>query len=469
MPSDEQPLLIEIGEQPAIERPAAAIGALKLRRVDRRQSALLNIDVESLIGPDHKARAIWHLTGQLNLEPFLAALKTREGQAGREAWDPRLLVSLWVYAYSEGIGSAREIERQMEWEAGFRWLAGLELVNHHTLSDFRVEHGRALDQLFAEVLATLEHAGCLTLERVMHDGTKIRAQAGADTFRRERTIEARLASARALVEQMGDPRAEFDPAARTRQQAARERAARERYDRLEQANAELHALRQAERTEAEKQAVRVSLSEPEARRMKHGDGAIAPSYNAQITTDAQEKIIVGAHLSQSASDAHSLAPALDVVEQNLGRRPAQVVADGGYTNRATIAECAGGPTQLIGSLTDPAERAAAAMKAAGIDPAFAPAHFTRQAEGDALRCPAGERLEFIGQSVKRENKYRQYRASGAACAACQFRAQCCPKSAEKGRLVSILVEECAYSERWRSAFRGEGDRDSKLMAITIPK
>lgn len=450
MASPEQPKLIEIPEQPCAERAEGPCGELKLRRVNRRQTTLLTVEVEALIGAEHKARAIWELVGRMDLSPFTAGIKTRAGQAGREAWDPQLLVSLWVYAYSEGIGSAREIERQMEWEPGFQWLGGLAQVNHHTLSDFRVGHRAGLDRLFAQLLALLEHAGCLSLERVMHDGTKIGAQAGADTFRRERTVKDHLERARAVVAQMGDPRKdEGAEAGRSRKRAAQERVARERVARVERAYQELQQLQRDKASEADRQAVRVSVTEPEARLMKHGDNAIRPSYNAQISTDAQQKIIVGVHLSQSSSDAQSLAPALAQVEENLGRRPEQVVVDGGYTNRDTIVACAEQQTDLIGSLPDPVERSAAAMKSAGIDPAFAPGQFVRQAEGDELRCPAGCRLKFLRQSRKRGNLYRQYQAQGADCQRCALQPRCCPKHPAQGRLVSILVQERAEVAEFR--------------------
>lgn len=447
MASAEQAVLIDIPEQSQAEaeRPAAG-GPLKLRRVNRRQTTMLTVDVEALIAPDHKARAIWELAGRMDLTAFTASVKTRQGQAGREAWDPQLLVSLWVYAYSEGISSAREIEREMEWEPGFQWLGGLEKVNHHTLSDFRVEHRSGLDQMFGELLGLLEHAGCLSLDRVMHDGTKIRAQAGVDTFRREKSLKEHLERARTVVGQMGDPRQDQG---RSRKQAAEERAARERQERMERACAELEALQKEERKEQDKQGMRVSMTEPEARMMKHGDNAIAPSYNAQITTEATQKIIVGVHLSQSSSDAGSLAPALAEVAENLGRGPGQVVVDGGFTNRDTIVACAAQQVDLIGSLPDPAERSAAAMKSAGIDPAFAPGHFAHETEGDRLRCPAGCQLEFKRQSTKRDNLYRQYQARGADCRGCGFQPQCCPKHPEQGRLVSILVKERAEMAEFR--------------------
>jgi transposase len=434
-----QPNLVDIPEQP-LQQDRAPHGSVKLKSIDRRQTVLAQIYVEELIPAEHRARAIWELVGRMDLSRFAEALRTTAGCAGRPAWDPQLMVSLWVYAYSEGISSAREIERLMEWEPGMQWLGGLQTVNHHSLSDFRIEHRAALDELFAQLLALLAQAGLVDLQQVMHDGTKIRAVTGADTFRREKTIRERLEEARQAVAQFGDPRAEAP--AQDRQSAARERAARERKQRMEAALEEWTAL-QAEKKEEEKAAVRVSVTEPEARIMKHGDGAMAASYNAQITTEASHKIIVGAHLSQCSSDAQSLKPALEEVEKNLGEKPAQVVVDGGFTNRDNIVDCAAQKIDLVGSLARPEERSEAAMKAQGIDPAFAPHHFCILEAGQQLQCLAGCTLLYMRQSRKRGNVYQQYQARGEDCLACRYRPQCCPKTPEKGRTVSIRVEEQA--------------------------
>src|SRR5450432_569210 len=277
---EEQPNLLELPERPLLPGKDDEPGGNpkpKLRTVDRTQTMMANIYVEELIPAGHKARAIWELAGRLNLDRFAESLKTRAGGAGRPAWDPRLLVSVWVYAYSEGIGSAREIERLLEYEPGFQWLCGLGSINHHTLSDFRVKQKKALDELFAQMLALLEKEELLSLERVMHDGTKVRAQAGSDSFRRGKTVNEHLERARKVVEAMGDPREDRD-----RREAAKERAARERCERLERVAEELEKIRAAKEP-AEREAARVSITEPDARMMKHGDNAIAPSYNLQIS------------------------------------------------------------------------------------------------------------------------------------------------------------------------------------------
>src|SRR6266480_4573055 len=150
-----------------------ASGRPRVKPVDRSQLVWQTVYVAQLIEEDHPARAIWTFVGQLPLEPFYGPIEAVEGAAGRAAWDPRLLISLWIYAYSRSIGSAREIARRCAFEPAFQWLCGLQQINHHTLSDFRVAHGQALQKLFAQVLGVLSGEGLVTLERVMHDGTKI--------------------------------------------------------------------------------------------------------------------------------------------------------------------------------------------------------------------------------------------------------------------------------------------------------
>jgi transposase len=462
MDVSSQETLLDIPEQPDRQNPPRK-GPPKLIAVNRQQTVMAMIYVEELIGPDHKARAIWQLVERLDLKRFNESVRTAKGCAGRPAWDPQLLVSVWVYAYSEGISSAREIEALMEWEPGLQWLSGLEKINHHTRSDFRVDHKQALDELFAQLLAMLENAGIVSLEQVMHDGSKIRALAGADTMRRRKTLEERLKQAREVSAQMGDSQAEGS--GNRRRQAARERAAREQAERLEAALQEMAALQAGKTSEEEKDAARVSVPEPEARRMKHGDNAIALSYNAQISTEESNKIIVGAHLSQCSSDANNLKAALEEVAKNLGKMPGQVVIDGGFTNRENIVMCAARQIDLVGSLPDPQERSAAAMKAMKIASEFAPSAFRVLDNGKSLECPAGCELKALRKNRKRGDLYQQYRAQGRDCGVCRYQPQCCPRTAGKGRTVSIRLEEQAEvaafrkkmaSEQYRAIYRKRG-------------
>ena len=217
----------------------------RLRLVDRAQMCWHVVDIERLIEDDHAARAIWELVGRLDLRSFLSPIGSVEGQAGRPALDPQLLISVWLYAYSRGISSAREIARRCEYEPAFQWLTGLSVINHHTLSDFRIEHREALNELFTQVLAVLSAEKLITLERVMHDGTKIYANASKKSFCTKKRIEEHLNIAREHVAAMGEPDAAEVP--ELRRLKARERARREREQRLAHALSEYQNIERAKR------------------------------------------------------------------------------------------------------------------------------------------------------------------------------------------------------------------------------
>ena len=448
-----QEILLEIPEQPQPTAPALpptppAAGLPKLKPINRSQGLLRPVIVEELVGPEHKVRAIWDLTGQLDLSGFSQGIRSRQGKAGSPAWDPRLLLSVWLYSYSEQVSSAREIARLMEYEPGLMWLSGLGEVNYHTLSDFRVEHEKELKELLAELLGLLSKEGVVKLELVAHDGTKIRAQAGADTFRREKTLEKETAAARRMIEEL-EQEAQQEGGGKSRRDAARERAARERWERMKQAAEELGKVREGKASAKEKEEARVSLSEPEARVMKHGDGSIAPSYNVQLSTDAAHKVIVGVELTQSSSDAGSLAPAMEEVREVMGRYPDAAVADGGFTNQKSIAEMEARAVPFYGSLSTLEARQAGAMKAAGIDPAFGPAAFRHDAEQRTLVCPAGKYLTYLRESKKRGEIYWQYEAVRGDCQGCANQRRCCPPG-KVSRLISIRVTESAEVAAFRA-------------------
>jgi transposase len=459
MESEAQGILLEIPEQPA-EAPVAKVNGVvpaakpKLKPIDREQGLLRPVIVDELVAEDHKVRAIWDLTGELDLSGYYGKIRSKEGKAGSPAWDPRLLLSVWLYAYSEQVTSAREVARLMEYEPGLMWLSGLGEVNYHKLSEFRAEYPEELKQLMAELLGSLSQAGIVKLECVAHDGTKIQAQAGSDTFRRGATLEKEIAKARQMVEEL-DRQPETGAAENSRREAARQRAARERSERMKQAAEELEKIRGGKKSEKERKEARVSLTEPEARIMKHGnDGGMAPSYNVQISVDAAQKIIVGIELTQSSSDSGSLQPAMEQVKETMGRYPEQVVADGGFTNQASITEMNQSPMDFYGSLAEAEVRQAASMKAAGIDPAFRPSAFQVQAESKSLQCPAGKILAYVRQSKKGDTTYWQYQAAGKDCRGCEYQNLCCPRP-EQGRLVSIRMTENTEVAAFREKMKTE--------------
>jgi len=431
----EEPLpgLESVPVAPQPEAATANSASPRVKAVNRSQLTWQMLDVERLIELDHPARAIWELTGRLKLDGFHAPIKAVEGGAGRTPWDPRLLASLWIYAYSRGISSAREIARRCTYEPAFQWLCGLEEINHHTLSDFRVDHDGSLRELFVQVLGVLSSEGLVSLERVMHDGTRVKACAGADSFRREERLKEHLETARKQVEAMGDPREE-EP---TRKQAAQRRALRERQQRLEQALEEVQKVRQAKGSQQKEQA-RASQTDPQARIMKQSNGGYAPSYNVQLSTEASHRIIVGAEVSQSGSDFVHLIGAVAQVEANLGKKPAQVVVDGGFTSGQNIMTMAEQGVDLIGPLAEGNVSWAGQQRQRGVSEKFDLDKFSYDAKENIYRCPAGESLRHKGREFAPGAVIHKYTAKIETCAACQFRSQCCPGNHYHGRSVTRI-------------------------------
>jgi transposase len=418
--------------------PEPSPAAPRVRLVDRRQMQFRVVDIERLVDSDDAVRAIWEVTGSVDLSAFYEPIGARQGTAGRTPWDPRLLVAIWIYAYSRGITSAREIERLMVYHPGFQWLAATEEINHHTLSDFRGANREALDRLCVEVLGILRAEDLLTLERVVHDGTKVRACAGVDTFRSGEKLAACLEEARQHVQALAAE--ENDPELSARCRSARERAARERVERLEHAVSELQVLQQAAGPGREKRTLRVSTTEPEARIMKQSDGGFAPSFNVQLTTETKAGAIAAAEVTTACGDSGQLMPAMDRVEKQLGRLPGQAVADGGFTTRATIEAAAERGIDFFGSMGDGKAQSEGQLRRRGVDPAFFPEAFAYDPQADCYTCPAGQTLHYDGRETDPGVVHYRYRAPQEVCSSCPSRSRCCAGSRPAGRSVVRSVE-----------------------------
>lgn len=415
-----------------------------VRQVNRQQMSWRAVDVERLIGEEHRARAIWALVGRLDLQRFYDGIESSVEEGGRPAFDPQLLISLWVYAYSEGIGSAREVARRCEYDPAFQWLTGLEEVNYHTLASFRVERQQELDELFTQLLGVLSAEGLITLEQVMQDGTKIKALASTRSYQREGTIREHLERARRRVTEMGDPRnEEIGPKAKQ----ARVRARQERQQRLENALDELEKLRERKPTQKAKGEARVSTGDPQARVMKQPDGGLALSYNAQISTDAAQGLIVGVAVTQEANDSAQLLPAVNRIAERLQKKPQQMVADGGYTTRDTIEKMAGREIDFLGSMGR--EEMPSGATAPNRLP---PSAFVYQPEKNRYLCPEGKLLRPQGRHSKTKRRGQRaylYQAKISDCQPCVRKPECCPENQSQGRGL-LRVEESAAVVAFRT-------------------
>ena len=302
---------------------------------NRAQVELYPCDLETLLPPGHAARLVWRFVEGLELQTFYNAIRAREGRPGRPPIDPRILIALWLYATIDGVGSAREVDRLCQRHDAYRWIRGGVSVNYHTLSDVRVDHHAALDDLLTQSIAALLKRNVITLARVAQDGTKVRASAGQRSFRRRPTLDEALRVARQQVERTAR---QEDGVTRSRQEAAQARAAAERVARVDEALAEMPAVEAAKARNKSKATPRVSTTDPEARVMKMPDGGYRPAYNVQFATDVDGRAIVGVAVTNVGSDQTELRPMLGQIIERTGRAPTEDLVDGGYVSLDAITD-----------------------------------------------------------------------------------------------------------------------------------
>lgn len=341
---------------PEASGPSRRMGAVRLREPERDQIELRVCDLDSLIAAEHPARVIWAYVQRLDLGELEARIKAREHTPGQAPASPHLLLALWLYATSEGVGSARALARLCEQHHAYRWLCGGVSVNYHGLADVRSAHPELLERLLTENVATLSAAGVIDLDEVVQDGVKVRAAAGASSFRRRKTLEGELAKARQLVEQLRQE-GEGDPdAGNRRRRAAAERAAAERevrvaaaLDKLREIEAERQRRQKTNKAQVDKQGQpRASTTDADARVMKMADGGFRPAYNCQLASVAQGQIVVGASVSNKGSDRGLLRPMLDELKRRYGRRPKRHLVDGGFNKNEDTEWAAGEGVAVYG-------------------------------------------------------------------------------------------------------------------------
>lgn len=309
----------------------------RMHTAQRDQVEWRTVHLDGTIPADHRARVIWRVVERLDLSSYYEEIRSRGDQAGRPATDPAILLALWLYATTDGVGSGRELERLCAQDAAYRWICGGVAVNYHTLNDFRVDHGDKLDQLLVQVLAALTHQGLVTLERVAQDGMRVRADAGAASFRKEATLVEHREAARTHVTRLKQALTE-DPGAKLRaEEAARMRAAEDQLARIDRALAEMPivvAVKRRNRGRKGKKAgpPRVSTTDPESRVMKMADGGFRPAFNVQLATDTTSRVIVGVLVANQGSDLSLMTPMLDDIERRTGRLPGEHLVDGGFVN-----------------------------------------------------------------------------------------------------------------------------------------
>lgn len=341
-------------------------GVVRVQRPNRSQLELRPSDLESLLPVGHRARTVWGYVERQAMTGLYAGIKAVEGGVGRSAIAPEILFALWLYATLEGIGSARGIARLTQEHDAYRWICGGVQVNYHTIADFRSQQGEALDDLLTDNLASLMAVGVVKLKAVAQDGVRVRASAGAASFRREEKLKSLLETARervaALKQQVND-----DPGVEARAKAAAQaRAALAREARIEAALARLPELADIKQRQGKKaEDARASTTDADATVMKMGDGGFRPAYNIEFGSDTQSQVIVGVGVVTSGSDMGQMAPMVEQVVERCGQAPDDWLVDGGFPAHNQI-DAVAEQTRVIAPVPKPKARKKATEAAASV-------------------------------------------------------------------------------------------------------
>lgn len=302
----------------------------RVQEPQRKQGVIRFEMPEDTLPSTPVARVLWDVVGTLELGGFLDGVKAIDGTVGRKTLSAQMKLALWLYAISNGVGSAREIARLVRSDDGYRWIVGDLEVGHHALSAFRVGHGAGFEQLMTDLLASLMHKGVLSLDLVAEDGIRIRAAATAPSFRgHESLLECREQAALHLKATLANA---DDPELSAVQKAARAAAARDFQQRVEEAISTVVEL-QKTRKPSDKPA-RASTTDAEARVMKMADGGCRPAYNVQMATAGSPlggpRTIVGVQVTNVGSDMRSIVPMLEQVKLRTGQLPKTLLADANH-------------------------------------------------------------------------------------------------------------------------------------------
>lgn len=312
------------------------------------------LSLDQLLPDDHRARAVWAFVSALNLEPFYGGIEVTFDAPGRTAIAPEVLIALWLQATLDGIGSARELARRCESDFPYLWILGGVRVNYHTLSDFRVQHGERLEQLLVDTVAALIDRGIVPLETIAQDGMRVRASAGGSSFRRQPTLEKLQAEAQAHIDRLKQEAAnESDRlAGDARRQAATERAARERKERIDEALRQRETLseQRERRKKGDGETTRVSTTDPDARKMKMGNGGFDPAFNVQFATDGDARVIVAVDVTNGGTDGGELPPMLDKIKEQYGKTPDKALVDSAYATQESVTAAEKAGTKVVSTI-----------------------------------------------------------------------------------------------------------------------
>jgi transposase len=318
------------------------------RPYDPDQLLLMPPALSDWVPEEHLSRFVSDVVDSLDLAAIEEAYSEERGYP---PYHPRMMVKVLLYAYCTGTYSSRRIAAKLLDSVALRFLAAGNEPDFRTISEFRKRHGKALSDLFGQVLRLCRKAGLVKLGHVAVDGTKIAANASkhkAMSYGRMKQAEAAL---QREVEELFRRAEETDEREdrlygkdKRGDELPEELARRE--SRLKKIQEAMEALEAEAREKAKAQGkdpkqvqppetAQRNFTDPDSRIQKAGKSYIQ-GYNAQVAVDQKAQIILAQHVTATATDVNELIPAVKQVSRQLRAKPKKILADAGYWSEANV-------------------------------------------------------------------------------------------------------------------------------------
>jgi transposase len=379
---------------------------------DRHQIALLPDCLNDYVAADNPVRAVDAFVDELDLAT-LGFAGVVPAATGRPGYHPAALLKLYLYGYLNQVASSRRLEREAGRNVEVMWLVGRLVPDHKTIADFRRDNGSAIQAACAQFVVLCRHLGLLAGGVVALDGSRFKASNTRDRNFTPGAVRRRIEQVEAGIARY---LAALDTADRQEDEVAQVRTTRiaERLDALRARMRELQAMEKAVEAAPDRQ---VSLTDPDARAMAtSGKGTGLVGYNVQAAVDTQHHLIVAHAVTNLGHDRTQLAPMSRQAQAALGQDGLSVLADRGYFSGEGILAC-----EQVGITVTLPRPLTSGAKADG---RFGKQDFVYEAEADAYRCPAGERLPYRYTNVEGGLTLRRYWTT--ACQGCAIKGRCTP-------------------------------------------
>ncbi len=362
---------------------------------------------------------------------------------GQNAYHPRLIVSILIYSYSQGVFSSRQIERRCNEDLSFMYIAEMNCPNYRVLSDFRKDNVDFFHDCFRQSVLLAMELGLASLGHVSLDGSKFKAS----------TSKHKAMSHRRLVEKEKELMNEIDALIQKANKCDEDedkeykektgyelpedlKFKEERLAKIKMAKEALEKreeeLNPGKKIDGKKQ---ISFADTDARIMGK-NGNFAYQYNGQISVDKDNQIIVGQHLSQNANDKKEIDPAVKDIRKTTGKLPSKLSVDNGYMSGDNLEALAS--TDLDAYVATNKGEKKNKIPLDESNRKLTKVDFVYNEQDDSFTCPCGQAL--ILKSTSKDGK-KKYQGSSDICSGCEYKNRCSKSTKGQARTINTDDKE----------------------------